>query len=92
MTTSLTSIFDSNKETLAEKLKGFSLPKDSQLLENTVAKFLNDMFENDVPIVLASLSRKTIYSNQPFSFCVPGKALPLKLPLWLLNSTKFLKT
>lgn len=47
MKTSLTSLFDSNKESLAEKLKTLSLPKDSLLVENTVSGFLNEMFESD---------------------------------------------
>lgn len=47
MKTTLTSIFDSNKETLAQKLNKFSLPKDSLSVEKTVSDFLNEMFESD---------------------------------------------
>lgn len=47
MDTTLTSIFDSHKEALAEKLTNFSLPRDSREVENTVAEFFSDMFESD---------------------------------------------
>ncbi len=47
MDTTLTSIFDSHKEALAEKLTNFSLPRDSREVEKTVAEFLSDMFESD---------------------------------------------
>lgn len=47
MGTTLTSIFDSNKQVLAERLESFSLPKDSLSVEKTVVDFLNELFEND---------------------------------------------
>lgn len=46
-TTSLTTIFDSHKEQLAEKLQSFSLPRDSKDVQKTVADFLSDLFESD---------------------------------------------
>lgn len=46
-TSTLTSIFDAHKEELAEKLKSFSLPRDTKEVETTVTDFLNNMFEND---------------------------------------------
>lgn len=45
--TSLTTIFDSHKEQLAEKLQSYSLPRDSKDVQKTVAEFLNDLFESD---------------------------------------------
>lgn len=47
METTLSSIFDSNKDILAERLKKFALPKDSLALERSVSDFLNEMFERD---------------------------------------------
>lgn len=44
---SLSALFDSHKEELAEKLKTFSLPRDSKEVQITVSDFLNSMFEND---------------------------------------------
>ena len=46
-TPTLTSIFDANKENLAEKLRTYSLPRDSKKVQATVSQFLNNMFEND---------------------------------------------
>lgn len=46
-TPTLTSIFDAHKDELAEKLKSFSLPRDTKEVETTVTNFLNNMFEND---------------------------------------------
>lgn len=43
----LTEIFDSHKEELANKLSGFSLPRDSKEVQKTVTEILGDMFEND---------------------------------------------
>lgn len=43
----LSSIFNAHKEELGEKLKMYSLPKDSKEVETTVTKFLERMFEND---------------------------------------------
>ncbi|NDV59082.1 hypothetical protein [Bacteroides sp. 519] len=43
----ITSIFESNKDELGEKLKGLTLPKDSKKIQVDVAEFLNNLFENN---------------------------------------------
>lgn len=43
----LKSIFASSKEDLSQKLSGLSLPKDAQKIQETVADFLEKLFEND---------------------------------------------
>lgn len=46
-TTTLSTVFDSHKEELAERLQSFSLPRDSKKVQATVSDFLNNLFEND---------------------------------------------
>lgn len=46
-TLTLKSIFESNKEELSSKLEKLSLPKDSELVQKTVADFLGHLFENE---------------------------------------------
>ncbi len=46
-TVTLKSIFESNKEELATKLAKLSLPKDSELIQQTVTDFLGNLFENE---------------------------------------------
>ena len=46
-TLTLKSIFESNKEELSSKLEKLSLPKDSELVQKTVADFLGDLFESE---------------------------------------------
>ena len=41
----LKSIFASSKEDLSQKLSGLSLPKDAQKIQETVADFLEKLFE-----------------------------------------------
>lgn len=43
----LSSIFNAHKDELGEKLKIYSLPKESKEVETTVTNFLEKMFEND---------------------------------------------
>lgn len=43
----LSSIFDSHADELAERLRRYSLPKDAREVEATVSEFLSAMFEND---------------------------------------------
>ena len=43
----LTNVFESHKEALVEKLKGLSLPRDAQKVQEVVADFLNCLFESD---------------------------------------------
>ena len=47
MGTTLTSVFEAHKVSLSNKLKGYSLPRDSKQVEETVTEFLQLMFEND---------------------------------------------
>lgn len=46
-TVTLKSIFESNKEELSSKLAKLSLPKDSELIQQTVTDFLGNLFENE---------------------------------------------
>ncbi len=46
-TLTLKSIFESNKEELSSNLEKLSLPKDSELVQKTVADFLGDLFESE---------------------------------------------
>lgn len=43
----LTSMFESNKEVLVEKLSGLSLPKDAEEIQEVVSNCLNVMFDNN---------------------------------------------
>lgn len=47
MTISLKSIFVENKTQLTESLKGLSLPKDAQKIQEIVSDFLGNLFENN---------------------------------------------
>lgn len=46
-TVTLKSIFESNKEELSSKLAKLSLPKDSELIQQTVTDYLGNLFENE---------------------------------------------
>lgn len=43
----LKSIFELNKDELSKKLRGLTLPKDSQKIQTIVSDFLGNLFEND---------------------------------------------
>lgn len=43
----LKSIFAASKDNLSDKLRGLSLPKDSQQVQSIVSEYLNNLFENN---------------------------------------------